>query len=102
MTKSLVTDEMRSIVGLVMRESLSHPVALSDIRKWAIAVYYPEAPPRQFWDEEYAATTQFGGIVVPFAMAPLQLAFFHTMLRDWVGDDGRVVSVSVKLRGLFF
>ena len=39
---------------------------------------------------------------MPFAMAPLQLAFFHTMLRDWVGDDGRVVSVSVKLLGLFF
>ena len=42
LTESLVTDDMRSIVGAVMRESTSHPVVISDIRKWAIAVYYPE------------------------------------------------------------
>jgi hypothetical protein len=81
-TKSLVTDEMRSIVGSVMRESLSHPVALSDIRKWAIAVYYPEAPPRQFWDEEYAATTQFGGIVAPEEFNPFAWSTAQPSLTD--------------------
>ncbi|HZU76165.1 MAG TPA: MaoC family dehydratase N-terminal domain-containing protein, partial [Dehalococcoidia bacterium] len=43
----------------------SPPVSLSDIRKWAIAVYWPEVPPRIFWDEEYAKTTRWGGIIAP-------------------------------------
>jgi acyl dehydratase len=43
----------------------SPPIALSDIRKWAIAVYWPETPPRLFWDEAYAATTNWNGIVAP-------------------------------------
>ncbi|MDG1267784.1 MAG: MaoC family dehydratase N-terminal domain-containing protein [Ilumatobacter sp.] len=65
-----VTSEMAAIVGEVMRESRSHPVSVSDIRKWAIAVYYPDAPPALFWDEEYAATTSHGGIVAPEEFNP--------------------------------
>lgn len=72
MTKTLITDEMRSIVGSVISEATSFPITASDIRKWAIAVYFPEMPPRIFWDEEYAATTSYGGLVAaeefnPFA-----------------------------------
>jgi len=51
------------------------------------------------WD--YAVSEE-EGFPAPFAMAPLQLAFFHALLRDWMGDDGRIVSVSAKLRGPFF
>ena len=51
------------------------------------------------WD--YAVAEE-EGFPAPFAMAPLQLAFFHAMLRAWIGDDGRIVSVSAKLRGPFF
>jgi hypothetical protein len=40
-------------------------VSTSDIHRWAIAVYWPETPPRLFWDEEYAKTTRWGGIVAP-------------------------------------
>ncbi len=65
MTRSMVTDEMRSIVGKVMRETVSHPISLADIRKWVMAVYYPDPPPRQFWDEAFAATLPQGGIVAP-------------------------------------
>ncbi len=50
------------------------------------------------WD--YAVSEE-EGFPAPFAMAPLQLAFFHAMLRDWIGDNGRIVSVSAKLRGPF-
>lgn len=46
-------------------ESVSYPVSTSDIRRWAIAAYWPETPPRLFWDEEYARTTRWGGIVAP-------------------------------------
>ena len=51
------------------------------------------------WDY---AVAEAEGFPAPFAMAPLQLAFFHALLRDWMGDDGRIVSVSAKLRGPFF
>jgi hypothetical protein len=60
-----VTEEMRRIVGKVMRETVSYPISVSDIRKWAMAVYYPETPPRLFWDEDYAAGSRWGGIVAP-------------------------------------
>ena len=53
------------MIGGVHSDRRSMPIAVSDIRKWAQAVYYPEAPPRQYWDEEYAATTPAGGIVAP-------------------------------------
>jgi hypothetical protein len=45
---SLISDEMRGIVGRVLRSRTSYPISASDIRKWAIAVYYPEAPPAKF------------------------------------------------------
>jgi hypothetical protein len=60
-----ITPQMRDIVGLELRRSTSFPITDSDIRRWAIAVYYPEAAPRLFWDAEYAAGTSHGGIVAP-------------------------------------
>jgi N-terminal half of MaoC dehydratase len=57
---------MRALVGREFGTELSSvPIALSDIRKWALAVYYPDVPPRLFWDEEYARSTRHGGIVAP-------------------------------------
>jgi hypothetical protein len=67
----LITDEMRALIGREYgTERQSVPISLSDIRKWAMAVYYPELPPRLFWDEEYAATTRFGGVVAPEEFNP--------------------------------
>ena len=60
-----ITPQMRDIVGLELRRSTSFPITDSDIRRWAIAVYYPEPAPRLFWDAEYAAGTSHGGIVAP-------------------------------------
>jgi hypothetical protein len=75
--KSYITDEMRAILDKPMSRLTSYPIAASDIRKWAIAVYYPEIPPRLFWDEDYAATSRFGGIVAPEEFNP-----FAWMTRD--------------------
>lgn len=63
--ETYITDEMRAEVGVEKDRRVSPPVTASDIRKWAIAVYWPEKPPRVFWDEEYAKTTQYGGIIAP-------------------------------------
>ena len=46
------------------------PIALADIRKWAIAVYWPENPPPLYWDEDYAKTTRYSGIVAPLDFNP--------------------------------
>ncbi|HEX3565281.1 MAG TPA: MaoC family dehydratase N-terminal domain-containing protein [Acidimicrobiales bacterium] len=69
--KTYITDEMRAIVGVVMEEETSYPIAASDIRRWALAVYYPEIPPPEFWDEEDPVTVAMGGIVAPDEFNPL-------------------------------
>jgi N-terminal half of MaoC dehydratase len=70
MPDTWISEEMRAAIGGVHSDRRSMPIALSDIRKWAQAVYYPEAPPREYWDEEYAATTPAGGIVAPEEFNP--------------------------------
>jgi hypothetical protein len=63
--QTLVTQEMHDQLNAWSEPKVSPPIALSDIRKWAIAVYWPEQPPRLYWDEEYARTTRWGGIIAP-------------------------------------
>lgn len=50
------------------------------------------------WDDAVAQDEGFPGA---FAMAPLQLAFLHAMLRAWIGETGRIVSVTMKLKSPF-
>jgi hypothetical protein len=70
MATTLITDEMRGAIGRELGRMTSYPITDSDIRRWAIAVYYPEEPPRLFWDAEYAAGTVYGGIVAPEEFNP--------------------------------
>jgi hypothetical protein len=67
---SYITDEMRAIEGRQTGRRTSFPVTDSDIRRWAVAVYWPQPPPRLFWDAEYAAGTRHGGIVAPEEFNP--------------------------------
>jgi len=67
---SHITPEMRASVGTPLTRQVSFPVSASDIRRWAIAVYWPEAPPRLFWDEQHARRTVHGGIVAPEEFNP--------------------------------
>ena len=63
--ETLVTAQMIEAKGVWGPETVSFHVSASDIRKWAIAAYWPETPPRLFWDEEFAKETRWGGIVAP-------------------------------------
>jgi len=63
--RSTISAAMRGAVGRELARQVSFPVAESDIRRWAIAVYYPRQPPRLFWDAGYARATGHGGIVAP-------------------------------------
>ena len=90
----LVTDGMRSRLG-VWGEwgQWCPPIRDSDIRRWALAVYWPAMPPRRFWDEEYARTTRSGGIVAPDEFNPFAWPA-HTAPRrdevDWRPDPGQL------------
>ena len=44
-----ISEEMRACVGSDLDRRVSFPITSSDIRRWAVAVYYPELPPRRFW-----------------------------------------------------
>ena len=45
---SVITPEMEALIGKELRYALSHPIGAQDIRKWAIAAYYPEEPPARY------------------------------------------------------
>ena len=62
---TLVTQEMIDRKDKWSEKVYSRPISVNDIIKWATAVYWPEEPPRIYWDEEYAKTTRFGGIIAP-------------------------------------
>ena len=49
-TGGLITAEMVAKVGAEIATARSYPISASDIRRWAIAVYYPDPPPAMFWD----------------------------------------------------
>ena len=87
---------MRASVGRELARAVSYPVAVSDIRRWAVAVYHPEEPPRLFWDEEYARASAHGGIVAPQEFNP-----FAWMAADPPGlrraPDGNVNSIERSL-----
>jgi N-terminal half of MaoC dehydratase len=73
-TGTMITDEMLALVDRPMRQATSYPIGANDIRRWALAVYYPAVPPRLFWDDQYAATTPWGGIVAPQEFNPFAWA----------------------------
>lgn len=65
-----INDELTAWVGREAGRHTSPAVSESDIRKWAIAIYWPESPPRLYWDEAYGKQTRFGGIVAPEGFNP--------------------------------
>lgn len=65
-----ISAAMREAAGRRLSRQVSFPITDSDIRRWAIAVYYPDQPPREFWDEQYARKTRHGGIVAPEEFNP--------------------------------
>jgi hypothetical protein len=59
---------MAEIVGQPYGVAYSYPVAASDIRRWAIAVYHPEPPPAHYLDPEAEAAGRL--------VAPLDISVF--------------------------
>jgi acyl dehydratase len=94
---TLVTQEMIDRRNVWSPPRVSPPISLSDIRKWAIAVYWPETPPRLYWDEEYAKTTRFGGIIAPQDFNP----FAWPAVREQMGSfNASATSATVGQRAM--
>lgn len=68
--ETLVTQDMQDRKEQWSDSNVAPPVSVSDIRKWAIAVYWPEVPPKIYWDEEYAKSTRYGGLIAPSEFNP--------------------------------
>ena len=63
---NLITPEMESRRGQWMGiETTSTPISESDIRRWAIATYWPGEPARLFVNEDYAKGGPWRGLVAP-------------------------------------
>lgn len=84
MPDSNISEAMRAAVGTELARQVSHPVSVSDIRRWALAVYWPEPAPDLFLDEEHAATTRHGGVVAPEEFNP----FAWTVADNQVAHPG--------------
>ncbi|MDA1096773.1 MAG: MaoC family dehydratase N-terminal domain-containing protein [Chloroflexi bacterium] len=69
-TSSIITDAMRAWVGAQSLPLTSPLISESDIRRAAIAMYWPEVPPRIFWDVGHARRTSWGGIIAPSEFNP--------------------------------
>ena len=54
MPDTYLVPEVLAAAGRAVSTATSYPVSASDIRKWALAVYYPAQPPQYFIDAQYA------------------------------------------------
>jgi len=104
--KTNISPEMKAAVGREIGRKVSFPISESDIRRWAIAIYYPQEPPRLFWDAEYAKGTVHGGIVAPEEFNPFAWmtanGFERTSTTGTVDGDYLESSLGIKGPGLKF
>jgi N-terminal half of MaoC dehydratase len=88
--KTLISPELRDSKGRWGQVRHSPSVSASDIRKWAIATYWPEAPPPIFWDEGYAADTRWGGIIAPPDFNPFAWSIHRTVFESAPAPGGLI------------
>ncbi len=78
MTMTNISSEMHAAVGRVLNRAVSHPVGENDIRRWALAVYWPEEPPAEFLDVEAAQASAHGDMVAPEEFNPFAWSVART------------------------
>jgi hypothetical protein len=70
MTHTHISEQMSGAIGRRISRRVSYPISESDIRRWAIAVYYPEPAPARYIDAAVAAASRCGSIVAPEEFNP--------------------------------
>ncbi|MGP2440777.1 MaoC family dehydratase [Streptomyces sp. JW3] len=76
-----LSDVEHRVGGLVGGGQLWEPCAASDIRRWVMAMDYPNP---LHWDQEFARDSRFGGLVAPQSMA-VALDYGHGVQPACVG-----------------
>jgi N-terminal half of MaoC dehydratase len=99
MAKTNISEAMQGAIGGELSRSTSFPISDSDIRRWAVAVYYPEDPPRLFWDADYAAQTAYGGIVAPEEFNPFAWMSAEGPRRASVGHNPDLTETTLGVAG---
>ena len=89
MSLTYATLEMQDAKGIWGDSYTSYPITVTDIRRWAMATHYPDKPPPIYWDEEYAATTKWGGIIAPPDFNPFAWSLERPRGRAAPGLAGR-------------
>jgi hypothetical protein len=99
MAKTNISDAMQAAIGGELSRSTSFPITDSDIRRWAVAIYYPEDPPRLFWDADYAAQTSLGGIVAPEEFNPFAWMTAEGPKKTSVGHNPDLTEITLGIEG---
>jgi acyl dehydratase len=82
-------DKTISWLGRPTDPVVSLPVDANDIRRWAMAVYYPDAPPADLFDLDAAAGGPWGGLVAPRDFNPFAwVREFHPESYPWMRGMG--------------
>ncbi len=63
--QTLITEDLAASIGRWSAPLVAPPIGLAEIRRWAIATWWPETPPRLHWDEDHARATRWRGIIAP-------------------------------------
>jgi acyl dehydratase len=66
----------------------SHPVGANDIRRWAIATWWPEPPPAEFGDEKVAERGPWRGMVAPRDFNPFAWTSQDASREPWLRGMG--------------
>jgi hypothetical protein len=64
-----------------------------------VAIYYPEDPPRLFWDADYAAQTSHGGLVAPEEFNPFAWMTAGGPRKATVGHDPDLTEITLGIAG---
>jgi N-terminal half of MaoC dehydratase len=99
MAKTSISAAMQAAIGGELGRSTSFPITDSDIRRWAVAIYYPEDPPRLFWDADYAAQTSYGGIVAPEEFNPFAWMTADGPRKASVSHDPDLTEITLGIEG---
>ena len=69
---SLISEQMQRAIGADFDRQVSPPIAASDVRRWAIACYYPTWPPEKYLDGPHQQVPEEFN---PFAWSPQPPAY---------------------------
>ncbi|PAK28050.1 hypothetical protein CJD44_01025 [Streptomyces sp. alain-838] len=72
---NLVRPDMLAIVNQPYARKTSYPITASDIRRWAIAVHYPDTPPDPYLDPR---APEDGRLTAPLDFNPFAWGAAHT------------------------